>query len=209
MIDIHIILKVVIALIAGIVVGLSLTTLVKDHVHNRTVSLWIRNTIWVVVLWITGVTLFSVLGFSSAVNLTVIGVLTITLLVQGLAQSVEYGAIILIEHRFKVGDIIAVTGYTGTVEDIGLRLTTIIDMNGNTIYIPNTTLFGSPIQRMDKTILTNLHIGDTVTYFGSTGVVEGVTPFFVTIDIGEGQKYFVPTASLANGPFVVKEKTSA
>lgn len=56
---------------------------------------------------------------------------------QSLVRDVFNGFFILFEDQYGVGDYITVNGVTGTVEDIGLRITRIRSFNGELHIIPN------------------------------------------------------------------------
>jgi small conductance mechanosensitive channel len=73
---------------------------------------------------------------------------------QDLVKDIIAGFFILVEDQFHVGDTITITGTTGTVEDIQLRVTVLRDLEGNVHYVPNgsitvtsnyTSLFAQPV----------------------------------------------------------------
>ena len=43
----------------------------------------------------------------------------------------------ILENQYGVGDVVTVNGITGTVEDVGLRITTIRDFDGTVWYVAN------------------------------------------------------------------------
>lgn len=47
------------------------------------------------------------------------------------------GVFMILENQYGVGDVVAVNGVTGTVEDVGLRITTIRDFDGTVWYVAN------------------------------------------------------------------------
>jgi moderate conductance mechanosensitive channel len=47
------------------------------------------------------------------------------------------GVFMILENQYGVGDIVTVNGVTGTVEDVGLRITTIRDFDGTVWYVAN------------------------------------------------------------------------
>lgn len=61
-------------------------------------------------------------------------------------QNFLAGLIILISRPFRVGDIIAVKGYEGTVEDIQTRATMIRTYDNQRIVIPNSTVFAEEVK---------------------------------------------------------------
>ena len=56
---------------------------------------------------------------------------------QSLVKDYFNGALILIENQFSKGDVVAIAGVTGTVEDFSLRRTTLRDLSGVVHTVPN------------------------------------------------------------------------
>lgn len=56
---------------------------------------------------------------------------------QSLVRDYLNGALILVENQFSKGDIVAIAGVTGTVEDFSLRRTTLRDLDGVVHTVPN------------------------------------------------------------------------
>ena len=56
---------------------------------------------------------------------------------QSLVKDFLSGVFIISENQFRVGDIIEIEGFGGTVERIGIRSTVIRDADGNVHYFPN------------------------------------------------------------------------
>ncbi len=56
---------------------------------------------------------------------------------QSLIKDFLSGIFIIAENQYRVGDIIAIEGASGTVERIGTRSTVLRDMDGNVHYFPN------------------------------------------------------------------------
>ena len=47
------------------------------------------------------------------------------------------GVFMILENQYGVGDVVTVNGITGTVEDVGLRITTVRDFDGTVWYVTN------------------------------------------------------------------------
>jgi small conductance mechanosensitive channel len=47
------------------------------------------------------------------------------------------GVFMILENQYGVGDVVTVNGITGTVEDVGLRITTLRDFDGTVWYVTN------------------------------------------------------------------------
>ena len=56
---------------------------------------------------------------------------------QSLVKDFLSGVFIISENQFRVGDVIEIDGFGGTVERIGIRSTIIRDADGNVHYFPN------------------------------------------------------------------------
>jgi small conductance mechanosensitive channel len=56
---------------------------------------------------------------------------------QSLVRDALNGLFILIENQYAVGDVVTITGVTGTVEDVSLRRTVVRDFDGVVYSVPN------------------------------------------------------------------------
>lgn len=56
---------------------------------------------------------------------------------QSLVKDIINGMFIIVENQFRIGDVISVGEYTGTVEGMTLRTTRLRQLNGTIHYIPN------------------------------------------------------------------------
>lgn len=74
-----------------------------------------------------------------------IGSVAIGFAFQNILQNFLAGILILIHQPFHLGDTISVSGMEGTVEDIQARATVIRTKEGNTVVIPNATVFTNPV----------------------------------------------------------------
>ncbi len=63
--------------------------------------------------------------------------LALSLGAQHLVRDYVAGAFVLIENQYAKGDIVAIAGVTGTVEDVSLRRTTLRDFDGTVHYVPH------------------------------------------------------------------------
>jgi len=59
---------------------------------------------------------------------------------QSLIEDVISGLFIIFEKQFQVGDIIQAHGFRGKVSEIGVRTTTLVDVNGDVLIINNSDL---------------------------------------------------------------------
>jgi MscS family membrane protein len=75
-----------------------------------------------------------------------------------------FGAVTLfIDRPFRVGDAVSVEGYTGSIEDIGLRSTRLRTFDGTLVTFPNSVIANAKIDNWDArpTRRTNFTIGVT------------------------------------------------
>lgn len=81
-------------------------------------------------------------GVDTSTLLAGVGVLSliIGLGAQSLIADIVAGIFIVFEDEFEVGDIIVVDGWRGTVDEIGIRATRIIDAGGNVKIINNSAI---------------------------------------------------------------------
>lgn len=95
-------------------------------------------------LSIAGVEVGSVLA-----GLAVIGV-AVGLAVQGILENFIAGVILLIRKPFSAGDQIRSGEFEGTVESIDLRVTHLIDYDGEMILIPNRDVYNTPLVNLTR-----------------------------------------------------------
>ena len=72
-------------------------------------------------------------------SLSVIG-LAIGLGSQGLVQDMVTGFFVVFEGQFDVGDMVEISGQTGIIEELGLRMTKLHNYLGEIMYIPNRNI---------------------------------------------------------------------
>lgn len=97
--------------------------------------------------------------------------LIIGLALQPLLQDVIAGLFIVFEHVFEVGDIIVVGGFRGTVKEIGIRTTRIVDGGGNIKVINNSDL-KALVNMSDQLSIAGCEIG--IEYGESLERVEAI-----------------------------------
>lgn len=114
----------------------------KDIEKRQNTLSQLFNTLWRILV-ITGGTLalFAILfpGVSLAPLFASAGIVGIALGfgAQSLVQDFISGLFIISENQYRVGDVIDIEGFGGTVERVGARSTVIRDVDGNVHYFPN------------------------------------------------------------------------
>ena len=113
----------------------------KSHRGASLVTLFSSLTRYVAALVILcwGLSIFGV-----DVNTIVASVGVVTLVVgfgaESLVADLITGIFMLFENQYNVGDIVEVNGFRGTVQDIGIRTTSIVDPGGNVKIINNSDM---------------------------------------------------------------------
>lgn len=111
-----------------------------------------RAVIYVIgLIWILAI--FSV-PFTALAAVVSIATIAVGLSLQDLMKSLIAGIYLLAERPFHIGDEITVSGLTGTIEDITMRVTYLHTDEGERIVIPNQTVF-------TQTIVNNTIAGQT------------------------------------------------
>jgi small-conductance mechanosensitive channel len=75
-----------------------------------------------------------------------IGSVAIGFAFKDVLQNFLAGILILLHKPFRVGDAVKIAGYTGTVVEIETRSTILKTVDGQRVYIPNGTVFTSPVE---------------------------------------------------------------
>jgi len=89
----------------------------------------------------------SEIGMSFSAALATLGLASVGIgfALQGVLSNLFSGIILLIQHPFTIGDQIRVGEQEGVVENIRVRDTQILTYDGQRVFIPNKTVFDSPI----------------------------------------------------------------
>ena len=96
------------------------------------IALWILGLLMVLSVWDISITPLLAVG-------TVVG-LALGFGAQSLVKDLIAGFFILVENQFAIGDVVAIAGTSGTVEDIQLRVTVLRDLDGKAHYVPNGSI---------------------------------------------------------------------
>lgn len=105
----------------------------------ETIRRLVNTTALVIIIAVATVTILSEVGINIGPLLASVGVasLALGLGAQSLVKDAISGFFIIVEGQYQVGDVIALDGYVGTVEDLTLRSTQIRDVNGYLHFVPN------------------------------------------------------------------------
>ena len=148
---IKVLLIVVIARVVNKVAKASVKRVVSERRNKRlrfdvrratTIGALLQNVITYVVNFIAILLILSQFNFNLAPLLAGAGVIGLAIVfgAQSIVKDIITGFFIIFEDQFAVGDVIQTATFKGTVEVIGLRVTTIRAWTGEVYIIPNSTI---------------------------------------------------------------------
>ncbi len=143
------------------------------EMRERTLARIIGAIYKVVVIGIGGLMVLSELGVNTAPLFAGAGIISLAIGfgAQDLVKDVVAGIFILFENQYRVGDVVQLANFSGTVEKMTLRVTVVRSLDGDVHYIPN----GSIEQSTNKTLSfsrINLDVG--VAYGSDISKVEKI-----------------------------------
>jgi small conductance mechanosensitive channel len=105
-------------------------------------------------------------GFSVTAFLAGIGVVgfTIGFALQDISKNFVSGLIIWMQQPFFPGDVVEVTGFTGTVMTIDLRATELRTFDGRLVLIPNADIVTKPIVNYNRTGTRRIELPISVSF---------------------------------------------
>ncbi len=77
-----------------------------------------------------------------------IGGLALAFALQNILENFVAGLLILLRRPFLIGDLIVTNGYEGVVEDIRMRTTRLIAVDGEKVLVPNADVFRNPLMNL-------------------------------------------------------------
>ncbi|MBO7079601.1 MAG: mechanosensitive ion channel family protein [Bacilli bacterium] len=128
--------------LAIFLMNLILSKLFQKTNRQKTVMSLMRSMIKWVIIIITILLVLNAFGVDTSTLLASAGILAliIGLGAQSLIADIIAGFFIVFEEEYQVGDIITIDGFRGTVADIGIRVTKIIDAGGNIKIVNNSDI---------------------------------------------------------------------
>ena len=125
--------------------------LIRKIMVKRELEPTLTNFLSDILLWVLRVLLFvtfiSKLGIETSSFVAILGAmgLAVGLSLQGSLSNFAGGMLIIVFKPFKVGDTIEAQGVTGTVSEIQIFVTKLINGNNQTIFVPNGSLSNGTI----------------------------------------------------------------
>lgn len=135
---------------------------------------------------VMGISMLDTLGIPTQPILATAGLggIAIGFGAQSLVRDVFTGFFILFEDQYGVGDYITINGVTGTVEEIGLRITRLRSFNGDLHIIPNGEIKEvTNVSRGNSTAIVDVGIAYESDYEKAVSVLAAVAA-----DYFEGNK---------------------
>jgi small conductance mechanosensitive channel len=138
-------------LIVGLYVIRLINRLIRRIMDKRDLDPTLTKFLADILLWALRVLLFvtfiSKLGIETSSFVAILGAmgLAVGLSLQGSLSNFAGGMLIILFKPFKVGDYIEAQGISGTVNEIQIFVTKVINPNNQTIFVPNGTLSNGTI----------------------------------------------------------------
>ena len=116
--------------------------LIRDNRRLMTLRTVIRSFVRYTVYFVGGIMVLGELGVNTSGLVAGAGIAGVALGfgAQNLVRDVLTGFFILFEDQFAVGDYVSISGVSGVVEDIGLRVTKVRDFAGQLHVVPNGSI---------------------------------------------------------------------
>ncbi|GGI28707.1 mechanosensitive ion channel family protein [Pedobacter mendelii] len=124
--------------------------MIKRVIHNETLDSLFSSLIYIFLLGIIIFIALSVLQLDKAVTSILAGAgilgLALAFAFQDIAANFMSGIFLSIRKPLKLGDVVKIKEYMGTVEEINLRDTVIKTYQGQMVIMPNKDVFQNPIE---------------------------------------------------------------
>ncbi len=112
------------------------------HSQVKTFASILRTTLSAVLWGLTAIQVLQIFGVNLGPLLGTVGIagVALGLAAQTIVKDMLNGMLIILEDQFNVGDVVRLTGMTGTVETMTLRRTEIRDGDGTLYVVPNSQI---------------------------------------------------------------------
>ncbi len=151
----------------------------------RTVGSVLRSIVSVVVLSIASIMILAEFGVALGPILASAGIIGVAVGVgaQNLVRDFLSGMFMLLEDQYGVGDIVDLGEATGVVEAVGLRITTLRDINGTVWYVRNGEILrvGNMSQGYAVAVV-DVPVGHSADIADATKLIGTVSAERVTLD---------------------------
>lgn len=149
-----------IAWVVSLIVRFLLTKIWARTSRGKTIAKLLSSFVKYLIAIIAIMMILNAWGVDTTTLLASAGIMSliIGLGAQSLISDIIAGVFIVFEGEFEVGDIVIIDGWRGTVDEIGIRTTKIIDWQGN-IKIVNNSAIASIINQSKELSITTCVVG--------------------------------------------------
>ena len=149
---------------------------------DETVRLFLRNFIKIALYVLLGIIIVSIMGVPMASVITVFATAgaAIALAVQGSLSNLMGGIMLLIFRPIKVGEVIKVSGETGTVTEVGFFYTQIVTFDNIHVSIPNGTMTTSVITNYSREDIRRADIAIKVAHGTDIELAKKVVEYVIS-----------------------------
>lgn len=111
------------------------------------IDILIARGVEAVIIAIGVILALSEVGMSLSVAMAALGLMSVGIgfALKDILGNLLAGVILLVQHPFTIGDQVRVGEQEGTVENVRVRDTQVLTYDGERVFIPNQTVFNSPI----------------------------------------------------------------
>ena len=111
------------------------------------IDILIARGVEAVIIGIGVIVALSEVGMSLSAAMATVGLASVGIgfALKDILGNLFAGVILLVQHPFTIGDQVRVGEQEGTVENVRVRDTQILSYDGERVFIPNQTVFNSPI----------------------------------------------------------------
>ncbi|NEN75023.1 mechanosensitive ion channel [Pelistega sp. NLN82] len=137
----------------------------SSKIDPTAIPMFVAIVVWVIRVLVILVVL-SQFGIKTTSLIAALGAagVAIGLALQGTLQNIATGIMLIALRPIRAGDSVTISGITGNVAEIGLFLTTIIQNDGITVTMPNSTVWGSTITNFSRNATRRLDVLVPVSY---------------------------------------------
>lgn len=174
-------LSAILIVIAGFVVAGWLSALVHRRLtairrFDKTLVPVLSQIVRYAVLVFTLILVLAEFGIQTASIIAVLGAagLAIGLALQGTLQNVAAGMMLLMLRPFHVGDFISMASGSGTVEEIGIFITTLRTAQGIYVAVPNSQIWSDAITNFSRYPNRRLDLDIGISYEGDIDKARNV-----------------------------------
>ncbi|MDX1585689.1 MAG: mechanosensitive ion channel [Balneolaceae bacterium] len=154
--------------VVGKMIRNAIGRLLSKATDNKTIINLMETIVGVLIIGIGVFIALSILNLDGAVTSLLAGAgiigLALGFAFQDIASNFISGVILSIRHPFGIGDIIETNGFYGTVQKLNLRNTIIRTPTGQIVYIPNKSVFESPLENFTSTGERRIDLSCGVSY---------------------------------------------